>query len=378
MKFMHLSDLHLGKRVNGFSMLKDQEYILTKIIATLAEEHIDGVLLAGDIYDKAIPPAEAVCLFDGFLTKLAEMQVAVLMISGNHDSAERLAFGSRLLNSRGIYLSPVFDGRIEPVIFQDGYGEVAVYLLPFLKPAMVKHIYPEDDILTYQDGIQAVLERLELDSQRRNILVAHQFVTGAERCASEELSVGGMDNIDGMLFADFDYVALGHIHGPQKIGRETMRYCGTPLKYSFSEANHHKSATIIDLKEKGSLTVTTVPLIPLRELREIRGSYMELTALSFYQNSNREDYLHVILTDEEDIPEVMGKLRAIYPNIMRLDYDNQRTRQDQQVDGVAAVEQKTPLQLFEELYLLQNNQPLSGEQRIFLTAMIERIWEGQR
>lgn len=378
MRFLHLSDLHLGKRVNGFSMLQDQEYILQQIIDIVKTEQAEAVLIAGDIYDKAIPPAEAVCLFDSFLTELSALDAKVLMISGNHDSAERLSFASRLLNQQGIYLTSLLSEKNEPVILEDEYGQIAVYLLPFVKPALVRAIYPEENIDSYQEAVQVMLDKFTIDKSKRNILLAHQFVTGAECCDSEELSLGGLDNIDVNLFTPFDYVALGHIHKPQKIGRETVRYSGTPLKYSFSEVKHHKSVTVVDVLEKGRVEYRLIDLKPQRDMREIRGKYMELTALDYYKNSNVEDYLHVTLTDEEDIPDGIGKLRAIYPNIMLLDYDNMRTQAKQEIAGADSVEEKTPLELFDELYFLQNNTHLSEEQRKYLSEMIEKIWEGER
>ncbi|MDD3794416.1 MAG: exonuclease SbcCD subunit D [Lachnospiraceae bacterium] len=382
MRFIHLSDLHIGKRVNEFSMLEDQRFILHQILEIIDEKKVDGVWIAGDVYDKTVPSAEAVQLFDDFLTELADRELPVFVISGNHDSPERIAFGARLLNSRGVYLSPVYNGKTEPVVLQDAYGEIRIYLLPFLKPAMVKHVFPEREITSYQEALEAAIEAIkgnltaEWDRSCRNILLAHQFVTGSERSDSEECSVGGMDNVDASVFSDFDYVALGHIHKPQRAGRENIRYCGTPLKYSFSEAGHTKSVTLVDAGEKGNLTIQTEVLHPLRDLREIRGSYMELTALENYRNTNTSDYLHITLTDEEDIPDAIGRLRSIYPNIMKLDYDNLRTSQSQLVEGGAAVQQKTPLQLFQEFYQLQNNQEMSKEQEEFVQELIEKTFEG--
>ena len=377
MKFLHLSDLHLGKRVNEFSMLEDQAYILTKIINIIDEQKIEGVWIAGDIYDKAVPPAEAVRLMDDFLTRLADRNLPVFVISGNHDSAERIAFGSRLMDSRGIHLSPVFDGKIEPVILEDAHGEIAVYMLPFIKPASVKRFWPEEETGTYTDAVSVVVDHMELDAERRNVLLAHQFVTGAARCDSEEISVGGVDNVDASVFEPFDYVALGHLHGPQKIGRETVRYAGTPLKYSFSEVSHKKAAVIVEMKEKGDVQIQQILLTPKRDMREIRGTYLEVTALDFYKDTNTEDYLHVTLTDEEDVPDAIGKLRTIYPNIMKLDYDNMRTRSNMEISGAAEVETKTPMELLMEFYELQNNQPMKEEQEVIASEMMEKIWEGE-
>lgn len=373
MKFLHLSDLHIGKKVNEFPMLEEQEYILRQMINIIEEQNVEGVFIAGDIYDKPVPSAEAVKLFDDFLTRLAGKEIPVFVISGNHDSPERIAFGARLLNSRQIYLSHVFDGKTEPVILQDAFGELAVYMLPFVKPATVRHAYPEETIESYQDAVKSAVAHMEIDESRRNILVAHQFVTGAVRCESEDISVGGVDNVDVSLFDAFDYVALGHIHGPQTIGRETVRYCGTPLKYSFSEVNHKKAALLVTLGEKGNTVIESIPLIPRRDMQEIKGSYMELTALDFYKNRNADDYMHITLTDEEDIPDAAAKLATIYPHLMRLDYDNKRTRTNRIAEGAAEVEERTPLSLLQEFYELQNNVAMSEEQSAYALQLFEKL-----
>ncbi|MBR4077134.1 MAG: exonuclease SbcCD subunit D [Oscillospiraceae bacterium] len=376
MKLIHLSDLHIGKRVNEVSMIEDQEYILHQILRIIKDEKADAVLLCGDIYDKSIPSAEAVTLFDDFLNRLARLQVTVLAISGNHDSPERLAFGNRLMEGAGIHISPVYDGSISPLQLTDAHGTVNFWLLPFIKPAHVKRYFPDEEIESYTDACRVAVEKMGVDTSVRNVLLTHQFVTGAVTCESEELSVGGSDNVDASVFEGFDYVALGHIHGPQNVGSNKIRYCGTPLKYSFSEANHYKSVTVVELGEKGALELHTAALTPLHDMRVIRGSFGEVTSKSFYEGTATDDYLQVILTDEEDVPEAIGKLRVIYPNIMKLTYDNTRTRTHQMIDGAADVEQKTPLQLFGELYEQQNNQPMSNEQSRFVQELIESIWEG--
>lgn len=378
MKFLHLADLHLGKRVNGFSMLEDQVYILRQILTILDDERPDGVLIAGDVYDKPVPPTEAVELLDGFLTELCTRGVPVLLISGNHDSPERLAFGGRVMDSCGIHIAPVYGGAVAPVVLRDEFGPVSVWLLPFLKPAHVRRWFPDAEIESYTDAVAAAIAHMDIDPAARNVLVTHQFVTGGARSGSEELSVGGTDNVDSSVFAPFDYVALGHLHGAQQISRPTIRYAGSPLKYSFSEASQHKSVTVVTLGEKGAVDVRTLPLTPLRDLREIRGSYDELTARSFYEHTTyRSDYLHLILTDEQDVYDAVGRLRAIYPYLMTLDYDNARTRAAGTVAAPAAMEQRTPLELFEALYLQQNNQPMSDEQRAFAAQLMEEIREVQ-
>lgn len=378
MRFLHLSDLHLGKRVNEFSMLEDQAYILKEILNIIDEQKVEAVLIAGDVYDKVIPSAEAVRLLDDFLTRIAARELPVFLISGNHDSAERVAFGSRLMSSRQIYLSPVFESDVEPITISDWYGEINIYMLPFVKPSLVKRVYPEEEIITYQDAVNAAVQHMQIDTDKRNVLLAHQFVTGAARCDSEELSVGGLDDVDASIFDGFDYVALGHLHGPQKIGKETVRYSGTPLKYSFSEANQKKAAVIVDVEEKGKINIQQIPLVPKHDMREIRGTYMEVTALDFYKDMKTDDYLHITLTDEEDIPDAIGKLRTIYPNIMKLSYDNLRTRAAVTVRGTAEVEEKSPMELLKEFYELQNNQPMTDEQEEIARGMMEEIWEDER
>ena len=375
MKLIHLSDLHIGKRVNEVSMLEDQAYILTRIIQIIDEEQPGAVLIAGDVYDKTVPSAEAVSLLDDFLCRLAGRGLQVFIISGNHDSPERLAFGSRLMAGSGIHVSPVYDGTVAPITLGDDHGDVNFYLLPFIKPAHVKRFCPDEPIESYTDACRAAVARMQIDPAARNVLLTHQFVTGAARCESEEISVGGTDNVDAAVFDGFDYVALGHIHGPQNIGSPRVRYCGTPLKYSFSESDHRKSVTVAELGEKGDLTVRAVPLTPRRDMRRIRGTYDELTARANYQGTATDDYLHITLTDEEDVPEAMGRLRCIYPNAMKLTYDNARTRSRAAIDGAGDVRQRSPLELFCELYELQNNQPMSDIQKAYTQELIESIWE---
>lgn len=376
MKLIHLSDLHLGKRVNEFSMLEDQRYILGEILKIIDQEQPQGVLIAGDVYDKSVPPTEAVALLDDFLAALAGRAVPVFLISGNHDSPERIAFGGRLMARSGVHLAPVYHGTVAPITLTDAHGPVNLYLLPFLKPTHVRRFFPEREISTYTDALATAVQAMGVDPSVRNVLVTHQFVTGAARCDSEEISVGGSDNVDVSVFDPFDYVALGHIHGPQQVGREGVRYCGTPLKYSFSEASHKKSVTVVELEEKGSLTVRTVPLVPQRDLVELRGTYEELTFRGFYQGTSYpQDYVHITLTDEEDIPDAVRKLRVIYPYLMKLDYDNCRTRTEVSLEGAQDVQQKSPLELLEEFYQQQNGQSMGQEQQAFARGLMEQIWE---
>ena len=377
MKLLHLSDLHLGKRVNEFSMIDDQRHVLDQILRVIDAERPDAVLIAGDVYDKPVPTAEAVALLDWFLVELSGRQLQVFVISGNHDSAERMAFGGRLMEQSGVHLAPVYDGTVARWTLTDEHGLVHLYLLPFVKPVHVRRCFPEREIETYTDAVAAAVEAVDVDPAARNVLVTHQFVTGAARCESEEVSVGGSDNVDASVFDGFDYVALGHLHGPQTVGRETVRYCGTPLKYSFSEVHHKKSVTVVELGEKGTVTVRTVPLTPRRDLVELRGAYEEVTRRDFYEGNGYQDsYVHITLTDEEDVPDALGKLRLIYPYLMKLDYDNQRTHAAGVGDEGGDLQRKSPMELLEEFYELQNGQPMGQEQRQFARQLMERIWEG--
>ncbi len=378
MKIMHLSDLHLGKRVNEFSMLEDQIYILNEIINIIDEQKPKVIILAGDIYDKPIPPAEAVEIFDDFLYKLSKRNLYVFIISGNHDSPERIAFGSRLFDKSGIYLSPVYNGKISPICIDDKYGKINFYMLPFIKPVHVRRFFPDAEVYTYTDALSTVISDMHIDTAQKNILITHQFVTGSSRTESEDISVGGSDNVDADIFKGFDYVALGHIHRSQCCDSEYIRYCGTPLKYSFSESKDTKSITVIDIKEKGNIELDFIPLTPLRDMVEIKGSYNELMLKSFYENTSlTDDYVHITLTDEEDIPDVITKLRVVYKNIMKLDYDNQRTRSNSEINLINDMESKSPLELFDIFYESRNGQPLNNEQREFMENIIEDIWRNK-
>ena len=379
MKLIHLSDLHLGKRMSEYSLLEDQKDILRSILTIIDEEKPRGVIIAGDVYDKSIPSAEAVELFDRFLLLLARRGLEVFVISGNHDSPERLAFGGRLMEPSGIHMAPVYNGNVQPIRMEDEHGTVAVWMLPFLKQGTVRGFFPDAQIESCTDALRTAVGAMELDPAERNVLVAHQFVTGAERSESEDLSVGGTDNVDASVFDDFDYVALGHLHKAQNIGSERIRYCGTPLKYSFSEVKDRKSVTVAELGEKGALTVRTVPLTPKHELRELRGTCEELMRKQFNEDSDyRDDYVRVILTNEEDVPDAFAKLRQIYRNLMNLDYDNSRTRHTASFEEIADVRRKSPLQLFAEFFAMQNGSELSEEQAGFVEKLIEKIREDEQ
>lgn len=382
MKLIHLADLHLGKQVNGFSMMEDQRYILEEIIRMIRQEEADAVMIAGDVYDKPVPPAEAVSLFDEFLETLAKMGKEVFVISGNHDSAERLAFGSGLMNRSGIHISPVYSGEIHPVTVSDEYGDVNFWLLPFLKPVHVRRFIEDEKeketVKTYDQALQYVLSHLPVDPQKRNILLTHQFITGAKTSDSEDFSVGGIDHVEAEHFRPFDYTALGHIHRPQKAGSETIRYCGSPLKYSFSEADREKSVPVIELGKKGDISLRLEPLSPLHDMREIRGTYEQVTEKSFYEQKDlQSSYVRVTLTDEEDVPDALGKLRLVYPLLMRLDYDNARTRIQNEVSGEEAAEVKTPEDLLEDFYRLQNNHDMNERQKHIAKQCIGKVFGGE-
>lgn len=380
MKFMHLADLHLGKRVNEFSMLEDQKYALEQVLSLIDDERVDGVFIAGDIYDRQVPSIEAVRLCDDFLTSLSKRHVPVYLISGNHDSIERISFGARLMEGSGIHMATEYDGEVDMVTAEDEYGVIDIFLLPFLKPAQVRAVWGEEaeNIKTYQDALSFVIGKMARDESHRSILLAHQFVAGGTVCESEEHAVGGLDQVDAACFDGFDYVALGHLHGAQHTGRESVRYAGTLLKYSFSEVNHKKNVTFVELREKGRVDIHTRPISPLHEMRQIRGSYAEVTSKVNYENTDTKDYVHITLTDEEDVFDAVGKLRAIYPNLMKLSYDNTRTRQSKSVTVSGEEEKKDPLTLSEELFVMQNNKTMSDEQRRYMQEMIRKVWEEER
>ena len=376
MKIIHLADLHIGKRVNEFSMIDDQKYILNQILEIIDKEKPDAVIIAGDVYDKQVPSIEAVELLDSFISDISKRKTTTFIISGNHDSAERLAFGSTLMAMGKIYISPVYNGKISKYTLKDDFGSANFYLLPFVKPSHVKRFFPDKKIESYTDAIKVVIDNLKLDTSEINILIAHQFVTGASRTESEEISVGGLDNVDASVFEDFDYVALGHIHRPQKIGTERIRYCGTPLKYSFSEVNDTKSVSIIEINSKEDFNLRMIPLIPKRDMRKIRGTYEELTTKTSYENTNTDDYIHVTLTDEFNVADAIQKLRVIYKNIMKLEYDNMRTRESRKINlDDMVIENKNPLEIFSEFYKLQNNKEMNDEQKEIIKKIMEEVWE---
>lgn len=370
MRFLHLADLHIGKRVNGFSMIEDQKFVFEQVYDVIENENIDGIIMAGDIYDKPVPSAEAVKLFDEMLTRLVSINLPIFVISGNHDSAERIGFGSDILSAAKVYMSRVYNGNLQKIELEDDYGKINVYLLPFIKPATVKNIYKEAEIKDYDDALEYVLSQEKIDETKRNVIVSHQFVTGAMRSEAEEVSVGGLDNVSVENYEAFDYVALGHIHRAQQMGRESARYAGTLLKYSFSEEKHNKSMTIVDLKEKGNIEIKEIPVKPLHDLKTIKGKFSKITSEEFYKELKKEDYYRAVLTDEDDILNAIGKLKSIYPNLMSMEYDNTRTRSYSVVDNVETGEAKSPLDYFEEFFEKQNGRKMSEKQRNYLLEIL--------
>lgn len=374
MKFLHLSDLHLGKRLKEQSFMDDQQYILDEIVKIADKEKPDGVIIAGDIYDKSVPSAEAVSLFDRFLTSLARMNIKIYAVSGNHDSAERIAFGAELMKHGGVYISPVYNGSVMKITEQDDYGPLNIYLLPFVKPSQVREFFPEREINDYTDAVAAVISELDINTAERNIIIAHQFVTGASKCGSEEASIGGLDNVDGSVFDKFDYTALGHIHGQQNMKDGKIRYCGTPLKYSFSEAGHTKSVTVAEFSEKGSFAIREIPLVPVRDMRDVCGKFEDI----LINSAKSDDYIRVILEDENELMNAAGRLRHIFPNILEICYNNRhqavyeiQTARDDDIKN-------NPEAVFAQFYFEQKGRMPDEEESTIMAEIIAEAKEGMK
>ncbi len=372
MKVFHLSDLHLGKRVHSRSMIDDQKFILDKILEEIKKEKPDAVMIAGDVYDRSTPSEEAVELFDDFLYELSVLKLNVLIISGNHDSAERLAFGGRIFNKSGIHISPEFNGKITPVTLADEHGDLNFYLLPFVTPAVVRRKYEDETIESCTDAIRVVVNDMALDTSKRSVLVAHQFVIGAQRTEdSETYFVGAAENVDGSVLEPFDYVALGHLHKPQNVGSEKIRYCGTPLKYSFNEAEHNKSITVVELGEKGDVKTREIPLAPKRDWVIKEGKFADLI------NEKSDDYVMVILTDEDDVYNAMVRLREPFPNILCMDYKRPKSDFSEELEALGDENITSPEELFEEFYKIQNGgSEMNERQREIVKEIFEELWGG--
>ena len=371
-KFLHIADLHLGKRLNGVSFLEDQISLLNQISALAEAEHADAVVIAGDVYQKASPQSEAMAAFDAFVTRLAPAGIRVLVISGNHDSAQRISYFSALVRNAGVYVSEEFTGTVQTVALSDAFGEVRFGLLPFLKPIQARRFYPDEKIETYEDAVRAVLRHSPVDPAARNVLVCHQFVTGAETCDSEETAVGGLDCVDASAFDDYDYVALGHIHGPQRLKRDTLRYAGSLMKYSFSEVNHRKSVTVVEMLEKGDVRLHTVPLTAPHDMRTVEGMLSDVMAMPY-----SEDYVWVTIHDELPPPDARVTISTVFPNMLKFSVVNSKTKMDIDVLAREQMESKSVPELFSDFYRLQNNDVAPGERHIeMLTAILKEL-EGE-
>lgn len=384
MKVLHVSDLHIGKRVNGMSMLDDQRYILRQILDIAEKHQVSVLLIAGDIYDKASPSAEAVTVFDAFLTDAVAAGLRVLAIPGNHDSAERIAYAQGLLEKQGVCLPPVYAGEVERVELEDEHGPVEFWLLPFLKPGDVRRFFPDEEIGDdYSAALRAVLSACNIDQGKRNVVLSHQLViaygTAPDR-ADDEIKLGGMDNVDVSVYDAFDYVALGHVHRPQRVGRDTVRYSGSPLKYSFSEARYDKSAALIELGEKKPgddvgecVSFELIPLVPLHDVREVRGTLADVLAMGTALDAS-QDYLHITLSDEHPQLDAMAKIHEVFPNAMMLDYDNVTVLIDRpQTQLTADPDSMDTLDLFSAFYESQVGNPLDNEQRDFARKLIAKV-----
>lgn len=375
MRLLHLGDLHIGKRVNEVLMLDEQKFALKQVLNICEDKKIEVVLISGDVYDKSTPIIDAVTAFSEFLTQLYNKGIFVFIISGNHDSPRRLEFGKNILKNDNVFIEGVFNGEIKKITKKDSFGNVNFYLLPFIHIAEIK-AENGNSFSDYTRGFDYLIKKTEIDENERNIILAHQFVTNAgeeaERCASEIVSIGGLDNVDCSVFKPFDYVALGHLHRPQKIGRESIRYSGSLLKYSFSEVNDKKSVPVIELGEKGDLSIELVPIKPLRDMREIKGKMQELLTMA----GDKNDYIRAIITDEEEVYDAIGKLRAVYPNLMKLEFKNKKTVFNENSKTMAEnVENKTPNQLFSEFFEIQNNVEMNEEQREIITEILKKMEE---
>ena len=380
MKILHLADLHLGKILQEQSLIEDQEYMLKEIIEIIKNENVEIVLISGDVYDRSVPPAEAVNLLDNFLKILIkELKIKVFIISGNHDSKDRLGFGSKIFEDEGLYIESKYNGNLRKVELEDSYGKLNIYMLPFVKPIEVKEFFEDDLENNHNTAIHKIIEKEKINKDERNIIMVHQFVTAGtiepERTESEILSLGGIENVDVSNFDDFDYVAIGHVHRPQQIGRKEARYAGTMLKYSFSEINHNKSVPVIDFKEKGNIEINLKELIPLRDMREIKGPIEELLKKENYELGNVNDYIKAVITNEETIYDAIGQIRRIYPNTLKIEIRNSKTingGQEQDLN-LQKVKRKKELELFEDFYKSQNNVDLDEKQKEIIKDIISEV-----
>lgn len=375
MKFAHLADLHIGKRLYEYSLIDNQRDILLQIVELIKKCDVDGVVISGDIYDKSVPPVDAVGIMDEFLSALAALDIFIIIIGGNHDSVARLSFGSKVLEKSRVFISPVFNGNIEKVELQDQFGIINFYLLPYIRPINVKRVYKDFSGESFTEALNFVIDRINPDKSMRNVLVAHQFVTGAQKSDSEELYVGGSENVAYTLFDDFDYVALGHLHMPQNVGRDTVRYAGTPLKYSFSEISHKKSMTIVDIKQKGDIKIQEIPLNPTCDLLELRGTLNELVSNSTASSVDKKSFVKITLTDEVLKNDALDILKKFYPCIVSIGYDNSMTRDNKLIRREEKSEEQEPKQIVEELFEQQNNREMNTVERDLINKLVKKVWE---
>ena len=375
MKFAHLADLHIGKRLYEYSLIDNQRDILNKIVELIKKYNLDGVVISGDIYDKSVPPVDAVGIMDEFLSTLVKLDIFIIIIGGNHDSVARLSFGSKILEKSRVFISPVFNGNIEKVELSDQFGSINFYLLPYIRPINVKRVYQDFSGDSFTEALKFVIDRINPDKSMRNVLVAHQFVTGAQKSDSEELYVGGSENVDYTLFDDFDYVALGHLHMPQNVGRDTVRYAGTPLKYSFSEISHKKSMTIVDIKQKGDIQIQEILLNPMCDLVELRGSLNELVSNSIESSVDKKSFVKITLTDEVLKNNALDILKNFYPCIVSIGYDNSMTKDNKLIRKAEKSEEQEPQQIVEELFVQQNNRAMNADERDLINKLVKKVWE---
>ena len=373
MKFAHISDLHLGKTLHGFSLIEDQKYALTQVLEICKKTEVQAILVAGDVFDHSVAPIEGIKLFEWFLHQAVSQKLLVFVISGNHDSGERLSFGTQFMIQNGLYFSKPYDGNIEPVVLQDEYGPVNVYLFPFIKPSIVSSALSNDSIKDYQDAVEKAISQMRINPKERNIIVSHQNILNAERSDSEEIIIGGVDGVSSALYEQFDYSALGHIHKPQTVGKN-VRYCGSLLKYSVSELNNQKTVTIIELKQKGTVNLSYEPLKPLRDIRQIKGKFEQILSLAKTDQNNKDDFIDVILTDEDEVLDAIYSLRKIYPNILQLTYDNHNTRNNQDIQQLDSFSKADPFELFKEFYQNRRGTPLDNDQEEYIKDVIQDIW----
>lgn len=371
MRFAHLADLHIGKKLNGISLIDDQRYVLNQAIELMKEQNVDALIIAGDIYQTSQPSNEAMMVFDEFLGQLVDLNLPVYMISGNHDSEEKIAYFSKLIKKSNIHTSSLFNGSTQIINVNDEYGEIYIHLLPFIKPIDTKKFYPEEKIDSYQKMMEVVLENVNLDSSKRHILVCHQFITGGQTSDSEVFAIGMLDNINHQVFDGFDYVALGHLHHPQHVGKEWIRYSGSLMKYSLSEVNSDKSMTIVDMKEKGNISIEKYPLKPIRDLKELKGLYQDLMNLPY-----SEDYVSITLTDDLVLPDAYLSLLTNYPNMIQ--YKIQKSNEVFEAQDLVDIDNKSVLDLFVDFYRGQNNDNLpTKEQLDLITEILDELEEDE-